>query len=156
MNKAVRISDSHDLSSYMKGYKDYEYEIFFILTLDKNKNLIQVHKTMGGPSSVELDHDKNFEIIEKDNASYCIMMHNHPQGHLAPSYNDNDLTNFYDHFLSKKGITLLDHLVFAKEGYFSYHNSETLQKYRKLEFLEDTSVALETAHTYYTRMVPEY
>lgn len=148
------VENSHDLSSLMEKYLDYEYEVLFILSMDKENKIINTHMFEGGPTTLDVDHELIFSLIENDGATKFIMLHNHPSGTLKPSQQDNYLTYEYANKMKKKGVQLLDHLVFTKEGYFSYYNTETLNKY--LREKNDYSVEIELADTYYTRMVPDY
>jgi DNA repair protein RadC len=55
-----------------------------------------------------------------DRASAIIVAHNHPSGDLEPSASDVDVTNQLKTAGSVVGITLLDHIIFNRSGYFSF------------------------------------
>ena len=49
-----------------------------------------------------------------------ILLHNHPGGDLRASANDIKTTNEISAALKNLEIKVLDHLIIAKEGYFSF------------------------------------
>jgi DNA repair protein RadC len=49
-----------------------------------------------------------------------IVGHNHPSGRLEPSPEDIEITNRLKESGNLLGISLLDHLVFSSEGYYSF------------------------------------
>ena len=55
-----------------------------------------------------------------DRASAIIVAHNHPSGSLEPSETDVEITGQLKSAGSVVGISLLDHIVFNRSGYFSF------------------------------------
>jgi DNA repair protein RadC len=61
-----------------------------------------------------------------DRASAIIVAHNHPAGSLEPSAADIDVTAQLKASGTVLGITLLDHIIFNRSGYFSFLESGKL------------------------------
>jgi DNA repair protein RadC len=55
----------------------------------------------------------------ESNASYVVLAHNHPSGDCEPSQEDILLTNRLEEAMSIMGITMLEHLVIAQNGWKS-------------------------------------
>ena len=55
-----------------------------------------------------------------DNAAAIIVAHNHPSGSLEPSDEDHEVTRRLVEAGQLLGISVLDHLVISREGYFSF------------------------------------
>jgi DNA repair protein RadC len=49
-----------------------------------------------------------------------MVAHNHPSGGLEPSASDVEITAQLKTAGSLVGITLLDHIIFNRSGYFSF------------------------------------
>ena len=54
------------------------------------------------------------------NASSIIIAHNHPSSNLNPSEADKSLTKKLKSAGQFLDITLLDHLIITKDGYYSF------------------------------------
>jgi DNA repair protein RadC len=55
-----------------------------------------------------------------DRACAVVVAHNHPSGKLDPSPEDREITTRLKEASETLGIVLLDHLVFSREGYYSF------------------------------------
>ena len=53
-------------------------------------------------------------------AKYVVLAHNHPGGTLRPSSADVQLTDQLRAVLRAVGITVLDHVIVAGDGYYSF------------------------------------
>ena len=60
------------------------------------------------------------------------LAHNHPSGVLAPSENDLLMTDRLITALQNIGVTLLDHLIFAGDSYFSFQEDGVLKTLKYL------------------------
>jgi DNA repair protein RadC len=74
----------------------------------------------GGTSGTVVDQKMVYQIALKTNAHSIILAHNHPSGNLKPSEQDHHLTKTIKEAGKFLGIPLLDHLILAEEGYFSF------------------------------------
>ena len=100
---------------------DLPHEEFWILALNRgHKVLSREQISIGGTSSTVVDARIVFRKAIERQATSIILCHNHPSGNLYPSQSDIDLTQK----LKKAGITLeipvVDHLIIAERGYYSF------------------------------------
>jgi DNA repair protein RadC len=58
-----------------------------------------------------------------EGAASIIIAHNHPSGESEPSDEDTKGTKQMFEAGQMLGITMLDHIVFTKEGYFSFRDN---------------------------------
>jgi DNA repair protein RadC len=61
-----------------------------------------------------------------DRAFSVILAHNHPSGDPTPSDEDKKVTRQLALAASTLGIRLLDHIVVARRGYFSFQEAGLL------------------------------
>jgi DNA repair protein RadC len=61
-----------------------------------------------------------------DNAAALIIAHNHPSGQTEPSAEDREITVTMKDAGRILGIEVLDHIVVAKAGYYSFLERGTL------------------------------
>ncbi|HEX7365499.1 MAG TPA: DNA repair protein RadC [Pelobium sp.] len=108
----------HILAPY---FADLLHEEFWVLTLSKNNkvtNKILISK--GGLSGTIADPKIIFKAALEHNAANIVLAHNHPSGNLKPSQADINLTKKIRSGGQLLDIGILDHLIFAGEGYFSF------------------------------------
>jgi DNA repair protein RadC len=59
-------------------------------------------------------------------SSGIIIAHNHPSGYLVPSQSDKDLTNTLKKSLSILDITLMDHIIYSEDRYYSFLQNDLI------------------------------
>ncbi len=74
----------------------------------------------GGVTGTVADPKVIFRSALEHNASSIILVHNHPSGQLKPSTADINLTKKLVSAGKSLEIPVLDHLIFADNGYFSF------------------------------------
>jgi len=60
------------------------------------------------------------------NATVVALVHNHPSGNRNPSTDDDRLTERVKNACKIMRLHLLDHLIVAKDKYYSYHEQGRL------------------------------
>ncbi len=101
--------------------KSLNYEVFRVLFLDKKHQLIEDELLAIGENDHVFVSSKS--IVKKAlllSASSIILMHNHPSGEAKPSVADIKITNEVAASLKNLEIQVLDHLIIAADGYFSF------------------------------------
>ena len=78
-------------------------------------------------NSVSVDVRRVLEIALKLRCSSVVLAHNHPDGPASNSREDDQVTSSLLHSLKTVRIELLDHLIFARDGVFSYKDSGALR-----------------------------
>ena len=106
----------------MNVFEDLDYdEKFYIVHLSRANRIIgHSHISTGGLSGTVVDPKKVFQNALKANACGLILAHNHPSGNLQPSEADKKLTQRLVTVGKLLEIEILDHLIMAQDGYFSF------------------------------------
>jgi DNA repair protein RadC len=95
-------------------------EEFWALGLDVRHRLqIEICAARGSLSGVEVHPRDVFRPLIRASAAAVIFCHNHPSGDPTPSRQDIDLTSRLREVGELCGITVLDHVVVAAEGFTS-------------------------------------
>ena len=106
---------------YIPLLKDLKNEQFRLLLLNiKNKIIKDVMVSQGSLTSSIVHPREVLKIAIKASAASAIFMHNHPSGDPEPSIDDIEITNRLCKSFSIVGINVLDHLIIAESGYFSF------------------------------------
>ncbi len=69
---------------------------------------------------------KILELALKHKATGLILVHNHPSGNLNPSTSDKELTQTIVKAGSALNLTVHDHLIISRHGYFSLAEHDML------------------------------
>jgi DNA repair protein RadC len=100
---------------------DAQVEEFWIILLNRANNVIKKQKiSQGGVSGTVADPKVIFKYALEETASGIILIHNHPSGNLKPSQEDISLTQKLKEGAKLLDMVVLDHLIFANTGYFSF------------------------------------
>lgn len=115
---------------YLQGlYVGRSDEILYMLCMDSRyrlKRTVLLHE--GTLDKVAIYPRKIMEEIIKCNASNILLSHNHPCGSAKPSINDLDVTKSILAALQPMGIKLLDHIIIAKDGYYSFVEDDVYRR----------------------------
>ncbi|MDO5732343.1 MAG: DNA repair protein RadC [Eubacteriales bacterium] len=101
--------------------QDLEHEEIHILYLDVRARLIRRQRlSRGGLGECRVDLRQLCREALRANASAAVLLHNHPSGDVSPSESDRIATREVEKALKSIGIELFDHLVLARESYYSF------------------------------------
>ncbi len=121
-SEKIKINSSKDVYNAISAeLLDQPIEQFWVIMLNRSNHIL--HKraiSLGGVSGTVADPKVIFKLALQDLASGIILIHNHPSGNLKPSHADNKLTKKLVESGKLLEIPVLDHLIFADQGYFSY------------------------------------
>ena len=102
-------------------------EEFKVLLLNRANHVLGIYPlSKGGVSGTVVDVKLLLASALKANASSIIIAHNHPSGNLKPSESDTRLTKKIKEGAKLLDITLLDHVIVAIAGYYSYSDEGNL------------------------------
>lgn len=123
------LAGTADARDYLMPYFLYEREeLALLLCLDSQKRVIRCEELARGVvNAVSIDLRRVLEIALKQRACSLILAHNHPDGPAVNSREDDAVTGQLYRSLQTVGIELRDHLIFARDGVFSYRESGALQ-----------------------------
>lgn len=123
----IKISEAKDVYELLCDYAVKKQEYFIALTLDGASHLIEKRIISIGTLNQSLVHPREvFADAVTDRAAGIIVAHNHPGGQLAPSREDERVTQRLKEAGRLLGIELLDHVIVAKGGYYSFQEEGML------------------------------
>ena len=120
--KKPRITCSKDIYDLMKSeLYDEPVEHFYLVLLSRSNQVItKVHISRGGTAGTVVDSKLIFKSALEHLAQSLILVHNHPSGNLKPSHQDIKLTERLVKAGKELDLPILDHVIFADDGYFSF------------------------------------
>jgi DNA repair protein RadC len=115
----VTSKDAVDIFQPLLG--DNAHEEFWILFLNRANIVTGKHAvSSGGMSGTVVDPKMVFKAALDAKAVGIILCHNHPSGNVKPSQQDIDLTKKLAAAGKLMEISVLDHIIVAQNGYYSF------------------------------------
>lgn len=118
-NKPLLATD--DILPHLKFIRTKKQEYVLCLSLDSGSRLIARRVVTIGTLTQSLIHPREiFAGPLKDRAASVIIAHNHPSGKAHPSKADMKMTQQLVAAGILLGITLDDHFIVTRSGYYSF------------------------------------
>ena len=115
------ISGAEDVYRELHSFCNKKQEYFLMITLDGASHIIETRTLFIGTLNQSMVHPREvFADAISDRSAGIIIAHNHPSGTLEASRADIQITQRLKEVARIVGIELLDHVILAKEGYFSF------------------------------------
>lgn len=129
--EAIKVTDSKSVYKVLLDNWDMDtiqlQEEFKVLLLNRANFALGIYPlSKGGVSGTLVDVKLLLASAIKANASSIIVAHNHPSGNLKPSQNDLQLTKKIREACKLVDLTLLDHLIVTKAGFYSFSDEGNL------------------------------
>lgn len=106
---------------------DLPHEEFWILLLNRANRVLQREQiSLGGTAGTVVDAKIIFRKALAGQASSIILAHNHPSGSRKPSQQDVEVTRKLKQAGETLDISVLDHLIVADKGYYSFADEGVL------------------------------
>src|SRR5690606_24222731 len=120
--EVLKVSSSKDTFELMRPhFEDLDHEEFWVILMSRSNRVIGKHFiSKGGLAGTIADPKIIFKTALENQASSIILTHNHPSGNLKPSQADIGLTHKLCAAGNMLDITVLDHVIMANSGYFSF------------------------------------
>lgn len=124
-----RINSTEAAKNYCKRHfsrlaHDASHEEFHVVTLDTKLQPIKRHQITVGTLDASLVHPREvFRAAIRDAASSILLVHNHPSGDPTPSRQDREVTERLKSTGDIVGISVIDHIIVAKEHALSLAES---------------------------------
>jgi DNA repair protein RadC len=116
-----KITSAEDVYSELKSFTNKKQEYFLTITLDGASHIINTRTVFIGTLNQSLVHPREvFADAIADRSAGIIIAHNHPSGTLVPSRADISITQRLKEVSKLVGIELLDHVILAKSGFYSF------------------------------------
>ena len=128
LNPITQSKDAYDL--IIREWDDNilemieEVKVIFLNRTNKQVGIYNLAK--GGLTGCVVDIRIILSIALKTLATGIILVHNHPSGSLKPSTEDKKITNELQKACEIMNITLLDHLIVTRKGFFSFADTNLI------------------------------
>lgn len=127
MDKTKPFVSTEDILGCLGFIRNKRQEYFVCLSLDSGGRLITRRVVTIGLLDVSLAHPREvFTGPLKDRAAAVIIAHNHPSGVAEPSKDDVETTQQLVAAGQILGISVSDHIIIVRTGYFSFRKSGLL------------------------------
>lgn len=82
-------------------------------------------------------------LCQNSQTKYLYLAHNHPSGIAKPSVDDIEFTKWAVTALEIMDVLLIDHIIIAKNGYYSFLQDGQLDEFRKsyLKFVDESKIS---------------
>ncbi len=122
-----RITSAQNVYTLLHEYSGKDKEHFLLITLDGSSKIIEKRVIHIGTLNQSLVHPREiFRPVILDNSAGIIICHNHPSGTLEASRADIQITQRLKEVAKLVGIELLDHVILAESGYYSFSDEGLL------------------------------
>ncbi len=122
-----KITSSSDVYGELKEYHNKKQEYFLAIYLDGANHICFTSVITIGILNQSLVHPREvFAPAIEHRCASIIVAHNHPSGQLEPSRADIVITDRLKESGKLLGIELLDHLIFTRDGYYSFNEEGLL------------------------------
>ncbi len=101
----------------MGGLPDEQFRVIFLNS--QNEIIAEEIVQEGTVNQTVVYPRKVLELALKHKATGLILVHNHPSGNLTPSASDQELTRALVKASRALNLTVHDHLIIGRHGYFS-------------------------------------
>jgi DNA repair protein RadC len=108
----------------MGGLKDEQFRVLYLNS--QNEIIAEEILQEGTVNQTVVYPRKILELALKHKATGLILVHNHPSGNLKPSTSDKELTETIVKASSALNLTVHDHLIISRHGYFSLAEHDML------------------------------
>ena len=116
------ITTSTEVAGYLQTLlRDYRHEVFGVVFLNRANKINHFEIiSEGGITGTIADPRIILKKALEEDAVSLILCHNHPSGSLKPSKADVELTTKIKEAAKFFDIKVLDHVIIADEGYYSF------------------------------------
>jgi DNA repair protein RadC len=119
--EGAKITTPEDLLPHVRHYADRRQEHFLCASINGANEILNIRVVSIGLIDRTPVHPREvFADALTDRASAIIVAHNHPAGTLMPSVADIEATAEIKKAGEVLGIQLLDHIIFNRQGYYSF------------------------------------
>lgn len=108
---------------------DRKQEHFLCISLNGANEVIATRTiSVGLVNKAQVHPREVFADPITDRAAAIIIAHNHPTGNVTPSKDDVEITRKLKAAGETLGIKVLDHIIFSHKGYYSFLESNELDR----------------------------
>lgn len=134
-DKKIRIYNASDIYTVMREIllleeeNDRNKEHFWTISLDSGQVILNIELvSLGTATATLVEPMEVYSIPLQKKASKLILVHNHPSGITAPSFQDEELTDQLIQVGLIMKVPVIDHLIITENSYYSFADSGLLAK----------------------------
>ena len=121
------LSSAEAVFEELKELANADQESLWVVYVNtKNEMIGKDMVSLGGIDYASVDIRILFRRILLNNAPAFLIVHNHPGNSPEPSREDKDLTNHIKEASKLLQLRLLDHVIIASKGYYSFQSNGNL------------------------------
>jgi DNA repair protein RadC len=122
LERGTQIRSPHDVHAHFGPLLAQEKkERFYAILLDSKNRVMTNLRISEGSLGASLVHPREaFRPAIREAAAAVIFLHNHPSGDPSPSSEDRQVTGRLRDAGELLGIPVLDHVIVAADGYYSF------------------------------------
>lgn len=122
------ISCANDIDRLMRHrIANLGHEEIWVVLLNRKNAVISTRRiTSGSATASVFDVKAVMKNAILENAEGLVLCHNHPSGNLRPSVQDDQITRACREACETLQLRMLDHLIIAPQGYYSYLDESRL------------------------------
>lgn len=121
------LSSPRHVQEYAREYATADREHFLAIHLNTRHVPQRLEVVSVGTLSASLVHPREvFRLAIQEGSANLILVHNHPSGDPSPSADDIEITTRLVRVGQLVGIEVLDHVIIARERYFSFREEGLL------------------------------
>jgi DNA repair protein RadC len=125
--RRVRIRLPSDILPVVDRFVDRKQECFLTISLNGAHEVVATRIVTVGLVNRTMVHPREvFADPLSDRAAAIVLAHNHPSGCVEPSDEDREVTSRIVAAGGTLGIPVLDHVIFGRNGYFSFLEHDQL------------------------------
>ncbi len=127
------LNNSEEVLDYLDhAMRGLKHEVFRVIYLSPSHEIVDEESIAAGTATeVPVTPRQIVERAVKGGAAGIVLAHNHPGGEAAPSDEDRQLTRETSFTAAVMGVRLLEHLIIAPAGHFSFAAEGFLAEYEK-------------------------
>jgi DNA repair protein RadC len=125
--RRTKIRLPSDVLPIVDRFIDRPQECFLTLSLSGSHEVLATRVVTVGLVNRTMVHPREvFADPLADRAAAVVLAHNHPSGCVNPSSEDREVTSRLVAAGQTLGIPVLDHVIFGRDGYFSFLENDEL------------------------------
>jgi len=125
----LAVKNPSDIFSLIRHNADRKQERFISLSLNGAHEVLATRVVTIGLVNRTIVHPREvFADLIQDRAAAFIVAHNHPSGQVAPSTEDDEITERLKKAAVILGLYFLDHLIFSETSWWSYRQNGRLEE----------------------------
>ena len=123
------LSDASEVyAQFFMRLRDLPQEQFLVVILDARQRWVRSVEVSRGTLTSSLVHPREvFRQAIRDAAASILLVHNHPSGDPTPSEADRQITERLVVAGDLLGVPVLDHVIIAEQGFFSFAEEGVLE-----------------------------